>query len=55
MTRKEKLREAIRCCVRGECQLCPMLEETCDDLRVDMVDLPEELVEKICEELERSE
>ena len=52
MTKKERIREAIRCCREGACERCPMQEETCDELIVKMVDLPEELVQKIEEELE---
>ena len=51
MTRKERIREAIRCCMEGTCEKCPMQEEICDELHVPMVDLPEELVEQIEEEL----
>lgn len=52
MTKKERIREAIRCCREGACERCPMQEEICDELIVKMVDLPEELVQKIEEELE---
>lgn len=47
----EKLLETIRCCKEGMCERCPMQIEFCDELRVDMVELPEELVEKIEEML----
>lgn len=47
----EKLLEAIECCREKRCEECPMQEEICDELRVTMLDLPEELVEKIEEEL----
>ena len=47
----EDLMEAIRCCRDKKCDECPMQEEICDQLRVAMLDLPEELVEKIEEEL----
>ena len=52
MTKRERIREAIRCGRTGACERCPMMEEVCDELRVDMVDLPEELVDMIEEELE---
>ena len=42
---------AIRCCRDKKCDECPMQVEICDELRVAMMDLPEELVEKIEEEL----
>lgn len=46
------LLEAVRCCRDKRCNDCPMQLEICDQLRVAMLDLPEELVEKIEEELE---
>ena len=49
---REEVLEAVRCCRKGDCISCPLLGEICDDLRVDMVDLPEELVDMIEEELE---
>lgn len=52
MTKRERIREAIRCCRTGSCEQCPMVEDVCDELRVDMVELPEGLVERIEEELE---
>ena len=47
MITKEELRAAIRCCRNDDCENCPLQAEICDDLRVDMVDLPEELVDLI--------
>ena len=47
-----KLLKAIECCKEKRCEECPMQPEICDELRVAMLDLPEELVEKIKEELE---
>ena len=52
MTKRERIREAIRCCRTGSCEQCPMVEEVCDELTVDMVELPEKLVDRIEEELE---
>ena len=52
MMRIEKLLEAIRCCKQGLCEACPMQVETCDELRVDTIELPEELVDRIEEALE---
>lgn len=52
MTKRERTLETIRCCRVQACERCPMMEEICDELRVDMVDLPEELVDMIEEELE---
>ena len=51
MTSRERIREAIRCCRTGACERCPMLAEVCDEIRVDMVELPEGLVDRIEEEL----
>ena len=51
MTSRERIREAIRCCRTGSCEQCPMVEDVCDELRVDMVELPEELVDLIMEAL----
>ena len=47
MTTKEELRAALRCCRNDDCEHCPLQEEICDELRVDMVDLPEDLVNMI--------
>jgi hypothetical protein len=47
MITKQELREAIRCCRSDDCEHCPLQEEICDELRVDMVDLPEDLVDLI--------
>ena len=47
MITKQDLREAIRCCRSDDCEHCPLQEEICDELRVDMVDLPEELIELV--------
>lgn len=49
------LLEAIECC-KGEearCDLCPLQEETCDELAIEMIELPlmlVELIEKVLEE-----
>ena len=43
---------AIRCCREKKCEECPMMETICDELRVDMVDLPEELVALVEDALE---
>ena len=51
MTSRERIREAIRCCRAGACERCPMMAEVCDEIRVDMVELPEGLVDRIEEEL----
>lgn len=48
---KEKLREAIRCCRTGDCEHCPLQLEICDDLAVDMEDIPSELLDLIESEL----
>lgn len=46
-----KLLKTIQCCREKRCDECPMQVEICDELKVAMLDLPEELVEKIEEEL----
>ena len=51
MTTREELLEAIKCCREERCSDCPMLTTICDEMRVDMVDLPEDLVELIEDEL----
>ena len=52
MMRIEKQLEAIMCSKQGLCEACPMQVETCDELRVDTIELPEELVDRIEEALE---
>ena len=47
----QKLIDALACCREKRCDECPMLKEICDELRVDMVDIPEELVDLIVEAL----
>lgn len=47
MITKTELREAVRCCREDDCEHCPLQSEICDELRVDMVDLPEGLVEMV--------
>lgn len=51
----EKIREAVECCKNKQCDMCPLMEEICDELKVDMVDLPEELVELITEALNQKQ
>ena len=50
-SRNETLAEAARCCMRGACDKCPMQGEICDELMVEMVDVPAELLEMIVNEL----
>lgn len=52
---KEDLIKAIRCCREDDCENCPMLGEICDNLRVDMEDLPVDLVDQVLEMLEERE
>ena len=52
---RERLRRAIRCCRVKDCTHCPMRQDFCDEMRVDMLDIPEELVEMIEEELENGD
>ena len=51
MSRKEIL-EAIRCCRRDDCENCPLQKEICDQLIVDMDEIPAELMDMIERELE---
>ena len=52
MITKEELRTAIRCCRNDDCENCPLQRAICDQLRVDMVDLPEDLVALVEDALE---
>ena len=49
---KNDLLMAIRCCREDDCENCPVQGEICDQLRVDMVELPEELVALVEDALE---
>lgn len=49
---KENVLEALRCCREGACERCPLQGEICDDLRVDMEDVPTELLDLIEKTLE---
>ena len=54
---RRNLLDAVECC-REEarrCDRCPMQETTCDELCVEMISLPAELVDMIEEELEDDE
>ena len=42
---REELREALACCREKRCDDCPLVTTICDELRVDMVDIPEELID----------
>ena len=48
----KELKKAILCCRKDDCENCPALGEICDHLRVDMEDLPVELVDKVLEALD---
>ena len=49
-----KLLDTIECCRMNEmCDRCPMRDEICDDLYVEMVRMPSELVDRIEEELSK--
>lgn len=55
MDKKEKreLKEAIRCCrVEGGCEQCPLQLEICDELVVEMENIPAGLMDLIEEALE---
>ena len=46
-----ELIDALKCCKEKRCEECPLLKEVCDELRVDMLDIPEGLVDLIVEAL----
>lgn len=48
---RKKLLEAIHCCRGGSCEWCPLQVEICDELAVEMISLPAELVDRIEEEI----
>ena len=51
--RKDELLKALKCCkVQHQCDQCPLQEEICDELFLEMIKLPEELVEMVIDELE---
>lgn len=51
---REKVLEALRCCREDEgCTRCPLQGEICDELRVDMEDVPTDLLDMIEELLAR--
>ena len=52
MMDRNELLTAIRCCRNDDCENCPLQSEICDELRVDMVDLPEDLVALVEDALE---
>lgn len=49
---REELRKTLACCREKRCEDCPLMTTICDELRVDMVDIPEDLVTLIEEALE---
>lgn len=51
MMKRERILEAIRCCRVQACEQCPLMLEICDELRVEMVNVPAELLDKIEDEL----
>lgn len=51
--RRKKIKLALKCCRRGgSCERCPLQEEICDKLYVDMEDVPAELLDMIADELD---
>ena len=48
---KENIRKAIRCCRDERCDKCPVQMEICDELCVEMVEVPEQLLDMIDETL----
>ena len=54
--KREMIKKALKCCRRGgSCTKCPLQKEICDELIVDMEDVPAELLDMIAEELEDDE
>ena len=47
----EEIMSALECCREKRCEDCPLMTTICDELRVNMVDIPEELVDLIEEAL----
>lgn len=48
---KNDVLTAIRCCRSDDCEHCPLQLQICDELKVEMVELPEELVDMVEEAL----
>ena len=53
--KRRKILKALRCCRDDMCANCPLQEEICDELRVEMESVPAELLDRIEEELEHGE
>lgn len=48
MSRKEEILEAVQCCRKEEgCNKCPLQGEICDELFVDMEEVPAKLLDLI--------
>lgn len=51
---KRDLLDAVECCrMKDQCDHCPLREVICDEMFVEMINLPVGLVEKIEEEIAR--
>ena len=51
---KRDLLDAVECCrMKDQCDHCPLQEVICDEMFVEMINLPVGLVEKIEEEIAR--
>lgn len=50
---REKLLKALKCCREGDCTSCPMIGEICEDLILELEEIPTELLDKIQEWLSR--
>ena len=48
---REKLLKALQCCREGDCRGCPMCGEICDELELELEEIPTELLDRIEEEL----
>lgn len=49
---REKIAKAIRCCREQDCEHCPLQPQICDELMVEMENVPVELLDLIEEALE---
>lgn len=51
MSKRDDILGAIRCCRKDRCEQCPLQQTICDELHVEMTEMPTELVDMIEEEL----
>ena len=53
MSKRKDVLVALRCCREGGCEKCPLQDQICDELFVDMeeIEIPTELMNMIEDEL----